>query len=496
MRIPLAVDLHINAFSGGTITEYDRGLTNAIVEKVGSKTYISQRPAIDVFGRASTLVSDAKGRGVHYWDENSALYLVNNGTLYKGTYATNVGAVTAGTKRVYFEELNSKLIIIDPENDKGWTVTTGDTLAEITDADFPPKQTPAVGLAHGAVVLDKYLFVLGEDGVIYNSDVNNATAWTALNEIEAERSTDKGIYIARHHDDLAVFGVRTIEVFYDNSNPSGSPFNRRADVFHNTGLISGESVWETGDDVYFIGTDNEGHLGVYLLRSFQVQKISDGNLDAFITQAVTKDSYTIACSGLSANGHQFLCMTFHTTTSVKAPETTIVFDVTAGIKSEWSTTVGDLTNFPLIGWTTRSGTRYGEGIMFNGDLITLNNFGTQDAVASSKYVDDGYVGDYVEESTGENVTIPVKSRTGQVDFKTRDYKIPKSLSVAGDRTPNSQTLTIKHSDNKSDAFNAGRTIDISGDAKLTRLGRFRRRNYQLELSSTDKFRLEELEMEL
>ena len=67
------------------------------------------------------------------------------------------------------------MVILDAENDEGWVMSTGESLTAIA-SNFPST------LAHGGAILDTYLFVMDEDGTIYNSAVNAA-------ETELEFST-------------------------------------------------------------------------------------------------------------------------------------------------------------------------------------------------------------------------------------------------------------------------------------------------------------------
>ena len=498
MRVSLTPDLHINAFTGATITEKDSGITNGIVEKRGDVLYLTQRPSIDVFEDASVNVADARGRAIYYWDSASDLYFLNNDTIYKNSHASSVSSSpTAGTKKCKFLEVGTELVLLDAENDQGFTITTGDVVTEITDTDFPPKQTPAVALAYGGAVLDKYLFVLGEDGIIYNSAIGDATTWAALDYLDAERSNDGGQYLGKHHDNIVVYGDRTIEFFYDAANSTGSPLNRRQDVAYQIGCASGESVWEEGDRSFFVGNDFSGSLKVFSLESFSVKKISTSTIDSLITQAVTKDGYYINGSGFSASGHTYYILNIYLTPSDSSPNTTLVYDDATGLWGEWETTVNGLTKFPLIEWTTRNGTqsRYGEGILFNGDLITVNdNFVPQDTLLASTYVTTGYVATgYVLESGETGTAINLNVRTGQSDGGDDVKKKLPNIRHVGDKTTTSQNLTVKWDKENNSSFNSGVTIDTSKFQRVNRLGSFRRINFELDYSGTEVLRLEALE---
>jgi hypothetical protein len=498
MRLTVTPEFQINAFSGATITELESGVTNGIIDTQNGQTYLTQRPAIDVFSDASDTVADARGRGIYYWDGNSALYFINDDTIYKTSYSTTIGAITAGTKRCYFFTLASRLIVLDPENNKGWTVTTGGTLAEITDTDFPPKQTPAVGIAFGGAILDGFLFVLGEDGTIYNSDLEDATSWNALNYIAAERSQDGGVYLGKHHDHIFVMGPNTIEFFYNAANPTGSPLARRQDVSYNIGCASGEAVLEDGDRVFFVGANTNGALGVYTMEKFNISKISTSSIDSFLTQAIVKDGYSVIGSGFSGKGHSFYLMTFYTTPADVAPETTLAFDATTGQWSLWDATVNGLSDFPLINWTVRTGSRYGEGILSNGDMITINDdLSPYDTLLAAVYVVTGYVDTgYITETSGSGTPIVMKTRIGQFDAGTDSKKFMQRLRHVAEETAEPQTLTVRWSDENNDSFNTGLTLDTSKFNRLHRLGKFRRRNFEVEYGGSETLKLFALEASL
>ena len=498
-RLPLVVDLHINKFSGGEVTEKESGISNGMIETKNGRPYVTQRPAIDVFGDASTDISDARGRGIYYWEAEPALYMINDGTLYKGTYGTSIStSPTAGTEKCRFFEVGSVLVLLDAENNQGFTIDTSDVVTEITDTDFPPKDTPSVGITHGGAVLDTYLFVLDEDGEIHHCDSNDATAWNALSFLGADREPDGGVYLGKHHDNIVAIGVSTIEFFYNAGNATGSVLNRREDISYNIGCVDGQSVWEEGDRMFFLGTNYSGGLAVYMLQGFQLKKVSNSTVDSFLTQAVQRDGYGAIGSGLTGAGHIFYTLTLHTTPDDVSPEVTLAYDPDTGLWGEWNATVNGLTNFDLMAWTKRTGAsaRYGEGILTNGDLISLNdNAGGQDTLLGASYVESGYVlAGYVQETADTGTPIDLAIRMGMFDGGTNRYKYPTSIRHTGDRTPNSQTLTVSWADENNTSFNTGRALDTSKNQKAHRLGRFQRRNHNLAYSGSDRIWMEGLEV--
>lgn len=501
MRLPIAVDLHINQFSGATITEYDRGIVNGFVEAVGGRVYVSQRPAIDILEYASDTVSDARGRGTYFWGYDGNLYFINDDTVYKNSYGTTIDTISSGTNRVYIMELDDLLIILDPENDEGWTITSAGTLTQISDAQFPPEASPAVGLAHGGAVLDGYLFVLGEDGSIYNSDFEDATSWTGTSFITAERDIDGGIYLGKHHDNLAVFGPKTLEFFYDAGNATGSPLSRRQDVFHNIGCVDGNSVWVEGDRMFFVGSEPSGSVGVYVLENFGLRKVSTANLDAFIGQNRVRDNYGFVGSGFTAQGHSFYLLTFYATITDLVPQITLVYDDSSKLWGIWDTDIGSLDHFPLMSWTLRTGItpRIGEGIFTNGDRFTILSSLTpvDTAGAYGGVFEDGVFeqGVFTEVSL-DGSNIDLSCRLGQQDLGSSNYKYETTLKLVADKTENDQDITVKWTDERTGAFGTARTMNLAlTNKRLKRLGRYVRRNYEVGFSGNEMIRLEAMETE-
>ena len=500
MRLPVAKQLDIKAFSGGTITELEAGITNGIVQVVGEVAYVTQRPSVDVFEDAGGAGAAAKGRGIFYWPDTGSTYICNDTDIYKDTQATSISsAITTGSARCYWFPIGGVVIFTDPENDEAFSIATNDTVAAINDTDFPST------LAHGGAYLNNAIYLLSEDGTIYGSDSGDGTSWSALNFIQASRDPDGGVFMAKHHDSLLVFGYSTIEVYYDAANTSGSPLSRRQDVSYNIGCAFGPAVWEIGDRCFWVGVDAAGAFSVYVMEQFQVRKISTDSIDSFITQAFVKGGYTAWASGFSAAGHDFYLLTIATGDQLMT-ETTLCFDDTSGLWHIWDTTINDITQLPLVQWTKRYGSdsQFGQGVLQNGDVISLNdNINPVDTLLGNLYVEDGasvslnYVVDgYVQSTTGEGVNIAMSVRTGMIDGQTNKYKIPESLRFVGNRTDTAQTLTVKWSNERNDSFNTGRTMDTSTGQKIGRLGRFQRRNHELSMTGDEQFFLEAVELPL
>jgi len=417
------------------------------------------------------------------------------------------GTFSSGTERCTILETvslgNNRLVILDAENNKGWEMDTALNLNEIA-SNFPST------LAHGGAILDGYLFVMDEDGVIYNSAVNDPTVFPATGFITAERESDKGVYLAKHHDHLVAFGTRTIEFFYDASNTVGSPLNRRQDVAYTYGCASGLSVWEDNDIVYFLGTDSSGQLGVWKLENFQISPISTDAINSYLSKGLTQTGLIVRFEGLSAMGHRTLIVTIYTLTGEAPgeifPKITLSFDSLTGLWGFWQTALNSNTTFPLVDWTKRTGgqnetdaARTGEGLLFSGDIIELNDdFIPIDTVLGSAIYEAGiYEVDIYSVSSDVGTNISSIIRFGLTDGGTSVYKFQNRETVVMENTAFSQTLTIRHSDESSSDFDAGNIIDTALTRKeIYQGGRFMKRNYQIEYAGDEQFFIESLDVDL
>ena len=395
------------------------------------------------------------------------------------------------------------LVILDAENNEGWVMSTAENVTAIA-SNFPDT------LVHGGAILDGYLFVMDEDGIIYNSAIDDPTTFPASGFIEAERENDKGVYLGKHHDHIVAFGTRTIEFLYDGGNSTGSPLNRRQDVSYNVGLASGLSVWENGDIIYFIGSNTSGQLQVYKLENFQISPISNDTLNSYITQGLTQEGLNIILNGISSMGHDTILMTVYTLTGAAPgeidPKITISYDSRTGLWGFWKTTVNSQTYFPLMAWTKRTGgqnptvaARTGEGILYNGDIINVNdNLVPVDSLLGSGVYEDGvYETDIYLKTDTSGDDIEMVIRTGMQWADTRKYKFQNSLTIISENMSSGKLLTVKMSDEDNASFVEHGTIDMSVPRKeLHQGGRFVKRNFQFEYTDDEQLYIDECELDV
>lgn len=500
ISIPLAVNLHIERFSGGFITRKNSGSKNLVYDQYeDGRWFAMQRPGFNQLEDASDTIADERGRGGYFWDAVSDKYIANAGTLYKSSYAgTQMTALTDGTQRVYMEKVGDYLLIVDQENNEGFTIASGapTTLNAIADLDFPPNQTPALQLARGGAVLNGKGYVLTTGGDIYECDVEDPTSWGALSFRNAEAEPDPGVYLAKHERHIVVFGSRSLEFFQDTANATGSTLTPREDIQYDVGAIDADCVWPIGDRLYFVGQDESGGIGVYVLDGFSLRKVSEPDLDSFLTTAITVDGVGVTVCGLVSGGREFLSLTLHNTVTDLVPTLTLVH--TRGKVpwwGEWDLQLPGVTLCPLVAWMPSNNTRAGEGMLINGDLVTIvDDFNPVDTVNASAVYEAGvYEGGVYSATGGSGTAIPWEIITGQFDGGTSRNKYFGDMWVEHTPIAVSEDITLAVADEQNHTYDTHGTVDASDpDDRYTRMGSARRRNHLLSGMLTEQIRLERL----
>jgi len=497
--IPLTVDLHIEKFASGAITRVDSSAKNVIYAQYpDQRWYATQRPGVNMFENASQTVVDARGRGIYYLDAVTDRYIVNNDTVYKSSYSGSTMTISAGTQRVFMAEVGDYLVIVDQENGEAWTISTATpaTITQITDTDFPTEQTPALTLARGGAELNGKLYVMTTTGDIYESDVEDPTSYGALNFRNAERSSDNGVYLTKHLDHIAAFGTRSLEFFYDNANPTGSTLEPRLDINYDVGMIDADACYHVGEETYFVGQDRSGSVGVYKLSGFQLIKVSKEDLDTFLTTSVITDGYDVVLSGFMSGGRIFVTLTTYSTPSDINPLQTLVYSSLRSWWGLWDVQLTGVDYFPLVDWQPSTTTRAGEGILTNGDLITvLDDFNPQDTEDASSVFESGVfeAGAFVA-TGGTNTQTPIEIITGSMDQGTSKRKRQGDMYLIHTPTVTSEDMTLAFADEQNTTFDVFDTIDVSDvQARVNRCGSYFRRNIKLTGSFTDQIRAEKLQ---
>lgn len=578
-----------------------------------SVPYATQRPSLVVKQQSSSLNSSIHptGRGVYFWyaaavGSNNGKYYVIDNVVYRNSIddGSAIGLISAGKDPVYITDIKnssgSYMVIIDPENNQGWYIDSAaaDSLVEITDADFPNT------LVGGVVGLGGIVYVMDEDGIIYNSTTGSApSAWDANDFITPERAQDGGVFIAAHKDNIVAILTKSIEFFYDAGNPNGSPLNRRPDLFFNFGGIDPLSVTTSGSRIYFIGSETKGLAGVYSITDFQLEKISNENMDTLITPTLTTTGSNLLMEALQFQEHSLLFLSFVRKTeftdftftgsfpnasptvtltddtdfnglydglevsNAKYPggtaiaagginfvagtitldqnstaastgdesftaksstgsspreyyvvDSTYVYDVTSKTWGVWKTTISDNTSFPIVSITSKTALPQNEPdiMLLSGDICTLANqeLSADYIIGEAYFQDDDYIenqDNYIENTSfTETSSVPWRLNLPLYDGGISTTKFCNWARLKGYFTAQTaygtetdasgnvsdSNVRITWSDDNYKSYSSARFIQGKLDRKMTRLGKFNRRSFQLRYTGVARTRVEGLEVYL
>lgn len=506
-RIPALSNTHINSWASNVPALTEGYVLNGIAEQYSNdpnRNYVTHRPHVNV----TTPVSGGggtKGRGIYWWSTKGTKYFMNDNVIYKNNYATPCSlyggdtAITSGSDKVYFREWSSAnedyLFITDPENDNIYVIASSadTTVINISDrtsgtgAPFHASDSwdfdainaaiAASSLVDGAVALDTYLFLGTKDGKIYNSGVDDWLNWNALGVVTAERAPDNLFFIGKQQDEVVAIGGASIEIFYDNANEApASPLSNRTDVAHRLGAAFGQTCWELGDTIYFMGLDEGGDLTPMSLTNRALTKHSNPTLQSFLWMTRYISDLDMIAHGFTVGGHVYYVLT---SLEAGVAKTSMVYDASTDIWSEWQTTVNSTTNFQLIGFMRRAAQNDNRpfGMFRNGDLWLP---------ADSKVPYDIVDG-------GSNVNIPLTVTTGPFDAGTSDDKYMHSLNYVGNQVASAQNMTLEWSDDDGATW-LSQTIDLADRTQINRMGKFVSRRFRYTITGTQYVRIEGLDV--
>lgn len=346
--------------------------------------------------------------------------------------------------------------------ERAWTLTLGTpgTLTQVTDADYPAVTVP------GAVYLDGYFFVMDKDGTIYNCDLENPDSWNSLNYITAEAEWDKGVAIAKHQNYVLALKDWTCELFYDAANPTGSPLAKVANAAIQLGCAQGYSVTQFHGGLVFMSKTREKGRSVHV---FPVNGIDPQEI---ATPAVQRILNASDLTSVSAWGGKIAGRVLYVLNLVTA-NITLVYDFSTQTWAQWTSDTAGAEGHFLCGFYATDGNR---------DYLLHESTGEVFSLTMDAYQDNG-------------ANIKVLARTGRIDAGNLDRKTMRALSVVGDQAATS--VSVQSSDDDYQTFSAARTVSLASlPARLTRLGMFRRRSFDIRHVDNTPLRLLALDAEI
>lgn len=440
----------------------------------------------------------------------------------------NPGAIC---EQVDFAEIQlepNNIAVLKTKRD-AWQLEDG-VLTQITDTDYPSETVP------GVVSLDGYIFVMTAKAEIHNSDLETPTAWNALNFITAEMEPDSGVALAKHLNYVVALGNWSTEFFYDAANATGSPLSRLESSALWIGCAAARSVVNIGNNLVWVAKDRTKGRFVMALEGLTAQRVSTPAIDRILTASTLT---TVRAYPVMLDGHLFYVL------NLADDNLTLVMDLMTRRWAVWTTlTAGaakGITSITRTGETataTSAAHGYSEGAIvtiagadqsdYNGNFvahnvatntfdITVRNAPTTPATGTitvTGYTEGEFIGAYYanngnanylqDPATGDIYTISstvykdgdapinVRIRTRDHDMDTLAGKFVSSLRLHADREESFVSLRWSDDDFQTYSKFRDKWLDVD-PVHFDRLGKFRRRAFEVAHVGNTAFRLAYLE---
>lgn len=417
---------------------------NTIVVVVNNGVY--QVTAYGVVTKIGTLSSTGFGGG----EVNSAPLdsLSVNGGTYSGTVLTQVYfASTANDAYLFFHDKFNAYYITNSSS----TVTSVSTNVST--------------FAAGAVYLDGYVVVADINGRLYSSGLEDPTSWNPLDFITAQSDPDPLVGIVRQLNYIVAFGQKSTEFFYNNANPTGSPFAVQPSFKQEVGCSNnGSSIAKIDQSVLWVGTSARQGNAVYLLNNGTTPTVvSTPAVERWLNRYISSKAFAYS---IRMDGHVFYVL------SIESAGLSFVYDIGVGAWYIWSTVVDEV-------WGTFDAAYF---VPFSGQYYTVcKDDGRLYTLSMENYKD-------IEDK------IYFRAVTELIDHGTTHRKFFKRAELVGDKVK--AKAKISHSDNDYRTWSNPRTVDLYNErAQVFNLGSGRRRAWKIEITDDVPVCIEGLEVE-
>jgi len=447
------------------------------------------------------------------------------------TYLTASGTVQAGIK---IATSGDEVYIAWGQFEDGTVPTTYATntanrytLTQITDVDYPGNTT------RGCAFLDGRFFVMTPSGDIYQSALEDASSWGALDFIGSQIEPDSGVYLAKFQNYITAFKGWSTEFFYDAANATGSILSPVQNAAFKVGCASEDSVQEMAGTIVWMGQTRDGFgRSIFRLNGTAPDKISTDSIDKILNADSLASVYswnanvgshmlyglTLVNSGVSLcydfSTQQWSFLTYLNSSGVTK---TITAVTAAGVvtSAAHGYSDGDIVlvsgTIYFDGWhvatsvTTNTFTIQATGTAFSGSGSSVKYSESWFPILAStrangvQYMQHYSNGDlFVMDQTAyrDDVgAIAARARTPKFDGGSSKPKSMGEVELVGDKIDS--FAMIRYTDDDFASFAGFRSVNLSANrSRISRLGQFSRRSFETLHVKNALLRLEALEIEV
>ena len=321
----------------------------------------------------------------------------STGSIWVGQPVSGTGIPTSATVASITNATTFELSIAATATNASVTLAFTPFLTQITDPDF----YGAVGVGF----LDGY-FVFNEPNSqrFWVTESYNGLAIDDLAFASAEGSPDDLVTLIVDHREIWLFGVNTVEVWYNAGTPD-FPLARIQGAFNEIGCLAAYSVAKLDNGLFWLGRDARGNGIVYRSKGYSGERVSTHAVEWQIQQYTTLEdavAYTY-----QQDGHSFYVLNFPTA------NTTWVYDVVTEVWHE------------RAGWENNAFTRHRGNCQMNynheiviGDYATGLIFAYDPTVYTEAGTTQKWLRSWRALPTGENNLKRTTQHTLQLDCET------------------------------------------------------------------------------
>ena len=464
--IPKRLPLVISPENRNTTPDKDAKLVNGYMERAGDGTYWLYK-RMGLGNTSQPPGGAANGYGVFNWlgDVYSIFgnKLYKNGVAVAGTVDTTGGVYRFNSCLALFTPNVKKMVF--QNGVKGYCYDAANGIVEITNVNFPPKQTPALTLVKGWAYLDSVLYVGDTSGGVWGSGPDDPLTWAGANVIYAAIEADALIGISKQLVYVIAFKQRSTEVFYDQKNATGSALGAVQGAKVNYGCVTIDSVVYIDGILIWVCTNESSATQVIMMEGLKAQIISTPAIERLLDEGDFTTTYSFLHKDI---GHRFYILT------LKNSNITLVYDIESHMWSQWTDVNGNY--FPFVASTYTTAMDHVLQHESNGKLYHMDQDYT---------TDDGSI-------------ITVDIVTPNYDGDTNRRKQLNVMKFIADQTTGSVLQVRKNDEDYSlDKWSNFRKVDLSQkQPMLTNNGSFVRRAYHFRHQSQTKLRIKAVELQL
>lgn len=277
--------------------------------------------------------------GICYFVHDTTLYRLNNdtGSGFTTTDLSAIDSVTiTGSGQISFADNGTQLMILSPGGE-GFIFNHETAFLEaITDPDFRANGSPQVH-----IFIDSYFMCVTDSKKYIVSNVNDGTAWSALDAGSAESDPDAIVGLVNFKNEAYIAGSETFEG-QENIGGNDFPFQRN-NLFLDKGLFARFSIVTTSNTFMWIGGSVNEDPAIWSFQGNTSVRVSNTGIDLILKSLSTNELDQVVGYTYAQDHSTFVCW--------ELPDETIVYGLDTGKWHKRQSQVPDSAgNINTVGW--------------------------------------------------------------------------------------------------------------------------------------------------